>query len=846
MEQSERCYAARGGFKKPPKEVKVGRSIPVRARLDVHSVTSIREVQETFEAIFQLTLEWTDPTLRVYWPRTSQKLEGEELRRFMDGIGPEERKVFNQTLRTCKTTLRLRSGRCFPGVVVDRESDRSSVTLVDLSGLLSKEELVAWEAGERDLSTEELMALWSTSSEPGAVQTRMGVPNSDVMGYADFNHVISENLQAEIPTERGGMRDQLGCVPRLTVENATEVPEIWTDSMRLMRLSEEGALILWKRKYGATLSESMELNRFPLDRQVLRIKITAEEPFEVFHFPDEGPMAPQGSGWLSELPEEWDIPLEFRSDRKVLVFAEPLVDRMETRGVYNPRDDAEQQRPHETDAILRPDTPSRRPGPLKSFSQQSKMVMYLHVERNPSFYFWNVVFPILLINGVSFIAVWIHPFDDSRANLQVTFLLTLVAYKYTLSSWLPRKSYLTLLDKYVLMSFALQVLFIAENTIFLWDCDPDSKKSPAFPIVSKTFGRIGRVLLRASKRMPVQEDLAGGEEHDEEQQMLKREACYNHRKDLDWGIFTYAFLLWIALHIVIFLMWVLALHNKERWAKWLCLPIRDPWEDIYDANLVPEPTRKRLAQRRHPEAVEWRLQVESMNGATLSGLLMKQKREDVLVVFYAPWCKRCRKLVYGEEEGHPRDAPLEQLSSSLAPVKVVRYDIHAHREGIPKEFLNQATGGEGIEAPPPPRGHPEGATAGTPEGNEAWRSEHQNWQPLNEIGLPPPISASGRLGGGALDFEHIPAAYLVRASGDKQRADPPPLSPGSSTEEDFLAEWIRTVDAARVNPPASTTGSSTEEDVWITNSSTASSTGFFSSTAGSSSSGQTTKRCGSV
>jgi hypothetical protein len=83
--------------------------------------------------------------------------------------------------------------------------------------------------------------------------------------------------------------------------------------------------------------------------------------------------------------------------------------------------------------------------------------------RNPHYYFWNIIavmFLIIMCSSLIF-AVDVHDTAD-RAGIALTLLLTAVAYKFVIASELPKIGYLTLLDKYMIFSFAVLAVGIGE------------------------------------------------------------------------------------------------------------------------------------------------------------------------------------------------------------------------------------------------------------------------------------------------------------------------------------------------------------------------------------------------
>lgn len=97
-------------------------------------------------------------------------------------------------------------------------------------------------------------------------------------------------------------------------------------------------------------------------------------------------------------------------------------------------------------------------------NQRWNIVIDIYVNRVPEFYLYNVIIVTYLIIMCSASVVAIDVFDyGSRISVNFTALLTLIAFKFVISSWVPQVSYLTLLDKYMLIAFIFISLFVLEN-----------------------------------------------------------------------------------------------------------------------------------------------------------------------------------------------------------------------------------------------------------------------------------------------------------------------------------------------------------------------------------------------
>jgi len=89
------------------------------------------------------------------------------------------------------------------------------------------------------------------------------------------------------------------------------------------------------------------------------------------------------------------------------------------------------------------------------------------VSRNYGYYLWNVFLPTFLITLMS-VTTFSVPLEDvsDRCGVILTLVLTSVAYKFIVSQGLPKISYCTFLDSYVMISF-LFLTFIALGVSFV-------------------------------------------------------------------------------------------------------------------------------------------------------------------------------------------------------------------------------------------------------------------------------------------------------------------------------------------------------------------------------------------
>ena len=90
----------------------------------------------------------------------------------------------------------------------------------------------------------------------------------------------------------------------------------------------------------------------------------------------------------------------------------------------------------------------------------------LTARRKPLYFFWNIMLPMALIEALAY-GSFAVPREDvaDRLSVSLTMVLTAVAFKQIISAELPNVSYLTLLDVFVLASFASTCLVAFENIV---------------------------------------------------------------------------------------------------------------------------------------------------------------------------------------------------------------------------------------------------------------------------------------------------------------------------------------------------------------------------------------------
>lgn len=76
------------------------------------------------------------------------------------------------------------------------------------------------------------------------------------------------------------------------------------------------------------------------------------------------------------------------------------------------------------------------------------------VERNINYFIFKIIIPVFLILTIAWSVMWIPPNQvESRLTTSIIALLALIAYNFVFNEDIPKLSYLTSLDRYILLSY---------------------------------------------------------------------------------------------------------------------------------------------------------------------------------------------------------------------------------------------------------------------------------------------------------------------------------------------------------------------------------------------------------
>ncbi|HEX4147066.1 MAG TPA: hypothetical protein VHY91_26445 [Pirellulales bacterium] len=173
---------------------------------------------------------------------------------------------------------------------------------------------------------------------------------------------------------------------------------------KAVRALPDGTLC-FSRHYRGTIGGSLDLHEFPLDRHTLEVDLE-ESVFEadqvIFVATGAEAIAPDRA-----VPHGWKL-----------------------NGISSEVQTTSNARTGERYSMLR---------------------MNLAVERDPHYYLWAIVLPLIPIVATAWSVFWMHPKEfSSQVTVGITAMLTIVAYRISVDSSLPPLSYMTRMDYFLL------------------------------------------------------------------------------------------------------------------------------------------------------------------------------------------------------------------------------------------------------------------------------------------------------------------------------------------------------------------------------------------------------------
>ena len=207
--------------------------------------------------------------------------------------------------------------------------------------------------------------------------------------------------------------------PRLQWINQQKV---WETFPQMVEVSPEGEVVYVQRVWGQ-FSQPLTLWNFPFDEQEFDVTLLAAR-----HTPDEVRLVqdPERQSGIA--------------DADHLSVADWTVTSSKTMtGVY---------------------------GPLREISPMNAFTFRFEATRGTRYFFLTIIIPLMLIVAMSWVVFWIDPKESgTQIGVAMTSMLTLIAYRFAVASHLPRISYMSLIDIFLLGATLLVFASLVEVMI---------------------------------------------------------------------------------------------------------------------------------------------------------------------------------------------------------------------------------------------------------------------------------------------------------------------------------------------------------------------------------------------
>ncbi len=201
--------------------------------------------------------------------------------------------------------------------------------------------------------------------------------------------------------------------PRLTVINKRRIWKTWPD---VVTVDSAGNVQYTQRFYG-TLTARLDLHDFPFDKNTISIEFVSAG-----HTTDEVELVV-------------DETVTGRTPDFSLVDASIGLGEVSTGDFYFAPSDM----------------------------HMPKLTYAFEVRRYTAYYLWKIILPLAIIVFMSWLVFWIDPTQfGPQIGLSATAVLTLIAYRFLLGSLVPRVSYLTRLDVFIMGATILVFLGMVE------------------------------------------------------------------------------------------------------------------------------------------------------------------------------------------------------------------------------------------------------------------------------------------------------------------------------------------------------------------------------------------------
>ena len=186
--------------------------------------------------------------------------------------------------------------------------------------------------------------------------------------------------------------------------------KLWLTFPDIVKIAPDGEVLYHQRAWGS-FSQPLKLHDFPFDQQVFSIQLAAVD-------------YTQGE-------------------------VELLLDTKEESGIAQELSVADWK-------VLRWTAEPRAYKPTPTMNATSGFAFSFEARREIGYFIIKVIIPLILIVAMSWVVFWIDPMESgTQISVAITTMLTLIAYRFAIDMDLPKVSYLTRMDYFILLSTIL-------------------------------------------------------------------------------------------------------------------------------------------------------------------------------------------------------------------------------------------------------------------------------------------------------------------------------------------------------------------------------------------------------
>lgn len=264
---------------------------------------------------------------------------------------------------------------------------------------------------------------------PSAAPTEVSVAAFilDFLGVNDLDQSIELDVRTVFSWQDPRLAGLDGCrfgldqvwFPPVLLANSSNLREAFRMGRNRVTVGP-GGQVTYVQRYTGTISSYHHLQRFPFDRQAFEITLLSPDlgPDELRLVADH-----DGTGISEQLNiEGWNV-AGVGIDARVLHF--PAVGR-----------------------------------------DLSQATLTIHADRNPTYYVFRVLLPLVFVVAMSWVIFWVPPERfEFQIGIGATSMLTTIAFSLSIAGKLPDLGYLTVMDKMLIWAVFIVFLSMAEALV---------------------------------------------------------------------------------------------------------------------------------------------------------------------------------------------------------------------------------------------------------------------------------------------------------------------------------------------------------------------------------------------